>query len=208
MNPQRAPRLPSPLRRQHKHHTTMICRNCIQRATALGRRSTIQNAPFRRAFSTTIAPRQAAAAAAAPASSSDATSEEQSARSTCSPGTVLNGLNYFKGKTDPVALPDAEYPEWLWSCLDVLKKSGGDEDSGAGDEFCTLAISLYTPSDHNSWPPFFLVFLTLVVPSHHSQIQETATDSRQATAHPREPAPGSRRPRGAGAQNPTAAPVY
>ncbi|KAJ4396922.1 hypothetical protein N0V93_001144 [Gnomoniopsis smithogilvyi] len=113
----------------------MICRNCIQRATALGRRSIIQKAPIRRSFSTTLAPRQAAAAAAAPAVSSDATSEKPPARSTCPPGTVLNGLNYFKGKTDPVALPDAEYPEWLWSCLDVQKKAGGDEESGAGDEF-------------------------------------------------------------------------
>lgn len=54
---------------------------------------------------------------------------------------MLNGLNYFKGKTDPVALPDTEYPEWLWSCLDVLKKAGGDEDSGAGDEFCTSELT-------------------------------------------------------------------
>lgn len=138
LEPQRAPRFSSPLR-QSTQHTTMICRNCIQRATALGRRSIIQNAPIRRSFSATIAPRQAAAAAAAPAApSSDATtSEEPPARSTCPPGTVLNGLNYFKGKTDPVALPDAEYPEWLWSCLDVLKKADGDVDSGAGDEFCT-----------------------------------------------------------------------
>lgn len=121
-----------------QQHTIMICRNCIQRATALGRRSILQNAPIRRSFSATKTPRQAAAAAAAPAApSNDATSEEPPARSTCPPGTVLNGLNYFKGKTDPVALPDAEYPEWLWSCLNVLKKAGGDEDSGLGDEYCT-----------------------------------------------------------------------
>lgn len=51
---------------------------------------------------------------------------------------MLTGLNYFKGKTDPVALADSEYPEWLWSCMDVMKKSGGTAESGAGDEFCTL----------------------------------------------------------------------
>ncbi|CAN8099454.1 unnamed protein product [Discula destructiva] len=111
----------------------MICRNCIQRATVLGRRSLIHKAPATRAFSTTLAPRQAAAAAAA--APADATSEDAPARSSCPPGTVLNGLNYFKGKTDPVALPDNEYPEWLWSCLDVQKRAGGDGDSGAGDEF-------------------------------------------------------------------------
>lgn len=50
--------------------------------------------------------------------------------------------------------------------------------------------------------------LTIFVRLLYSQVQETATFSRQATAHPREPAPGSRRSRGAGAQDPTAAPVY
>lgn len=59
-------------------------------------------------------------------------------RSTCTPGTVLNGLNYFKGKTDPVALRDDEYPEWLWSCLDTQKKTSSDSDADMGDEFCTL----------------------------------------------------------------------
>ncbi|KUI66759.1 54S ribosomal protein L37, mitochondrial [Cytospora mali] len=119
----------------------MICRNCLQRATALGRQSIIPKAPIRRSFFSTITPRQAAAAAAAstPADAtpaSDATAPEAAApRSSCPPGTVLNGLNYFKGKTDPVALPDNEYPEWLWSCLDVQRKADAEEDADAGDEF-------------------------------------------------------------------------
>lgn len=37
-----------------------------------------------------------------------------------------------------MALPDNEYPEWLWSCLDVTKGSAAEEDADAGDEFCTF----------------------------------------------------------------------
>lgn len=46
----------------------------------------------------------------------------------------MKGLNYFKGKEDPVALPDEEYPEWLWRCLDSTNKAGED-GSAVGDEF-------------------------------------------------------------------------
>lgn len=98
---------------------------------------------MRRALSATAAPRQAAAAAGDAAVTT--TSDEAPARSSCLPGTVLNGLNYLKGKTDPVALRDDEYPEWLWSCLDVQqKKASSDEDADAGDEFCTSLFLCYT----------------------------------------------------------------
>jgi len=33
-----------------------------------------------------------------------------------------------------VALPEEEYPEWLWRCLDVKNKDDG-EDGAVGDEF-------------------------------------------------------------------------
>jgi len=46
----------------------------------------------------------------------------------------MRGINYLKGRDDPVALPEEEYPEWLWRCLDA-KKTEGDEDGAAGDEF-------------------------------------------------------------------------
>ncbi|ROV94628.1 hypothetical protein VPNG_09210 [Cytospora leucostoma] len=120
----------------------MICRSCLRQATALGRQSIIPKAPIRRTFLSITTPRQAAAAAQAaapadpvPAASDAPTSEGAAALSSCPAGTVLNGLNYFKGKTDPVALPDNEYPEWLWSCLDVQKKADAEEDADAGDEF-------------------------------------------------------------------------
>ncbi|ERS95557.1 ribosomal protein l37, mitochondrial [Sporothrix schenckii 1099-18] len=74
----------------------------------------------------------AAAAAAAPAAEADAA---PAALSSCPEGTVLVGLNYTKGRTDPVALRDEEYPSWLWNCLDVMKKAATTEDADAGDEF-------------------------------------------------------------------------
>ncbi len=48
-------------------------------------------------------------------------------------GAPLRGLNYLKDRNDPVALPDAEYPEWLWTCIEPTagkKKSGGGDDGG------------------------------------------------------------------------------
>lgn len=64
---------------------------------------------------------------------------------------MLNGLNYFKGKTDPVALPDEAYPAWLWKCLEVQKKASAAADADAGDEFCTFSssLSLTCPPKHN-----------------------------------------------------------
>jgi large subunit ribosomal protein L54 len=39
-------------------------------------------------------------------------------QSSCPAGTVLN-LKIKKSGTEPVALEDSEYPEWLWSVLDA-----------------------------------------------------------------------------------------
>lgn len=54
---------------------------------------------------------------------------------------MLNGLNYIKGGQDPVAKKDEDYPEWLWSCLDVMKKADAADDN-LGDEFCTFTLSI------------------------------------------------------------------
>lgn len=201
----------------HRVANKMICRSCL-RATALGRQSLIPKAPTRRSFFTTITPRQAAAAAttstpADPTPAGDATaSEETPPRSSCPAGTVLNGLNYFKGKTDPVALPDHEYPEWLWTCLDVQKKTAAEEDEAAGDEFCTF---LLFPLPLFPFPPLYpLLLLPTPVarllttsPLLDSQIQETAKVSCQAAARARGQDPGDRQPRGAGPQDTAAAAV-
>ncbi|KAG5925008.1 hypothetical protein E4U61_004911 [Claviceps capensis] len=52
-------------------------------------------------------------------------SESQSNRphSMCPEGTILTGINYIKGGQDPVAQKDEEYPEWLWRCLEAIKKT-------------------------------------------------------------------------------------
>ncbi|KAK1757448.1 putative mitochondrial ribosomal protein subunit l37 [Echria macrotheca] len=122
----------------------MICRTCLRRAAP--QRLLFQNAPPRTAtFTTSIVLRNAAAAppagdaAAAPKitpviDASAPPAEPKAALSTCEPGTVLKGLNYFKNKTDPVALPDEAYPAWLWECLEVKKKTEA-VDANAGDEF-------------------------------------------------------------------------
>jgi len=38
--------------------------------------------------------------------------------SSCPPGTVLTGLNYLKAQAPVVALPDEDYPPWLWGLLE------------------------------------------------------------------------------------------
>jgi large subunit ribosomal protein L54 len=50
-------------------------------------------------------------------------------------GTILKGLNYIKGRDDPVALGEEEYPDWLWHVLDVKKDTEGSA-AEEGDEFC------------------------------------------------------------------------
>jgi len=49
-------------------------------------------------------------------------------------GTALTGINYIKGKPDPVALEESEYPEWLWHVLDGKPLEEGAENAD-GDEF-------------------------------------------------------------------------
>ncbi|CZT07202.1 related to mitochondrial ribosomal protein L37p [Rhynchosporium agropyri] len=58
--------------------------------------------------------------------------------SSCTAGTPLRGLNYMKGRDDPVALAEDEYPEWLWRFLDK-KVEEGEGGEGTGDEFSKSA---------------------------------------------------------------------
>ena len=37
-------------------------------------------------------------------------------------GAILKGLNFYKNGADPIALPDDEYPDWLWEILDKRKE--------------------------------------------------------------------------------------
>jgi len=61
----------------------------------------------------------------------------------------------LKGRDDPVALEDEEYPEWLWHCLDAKQKAS-DEEGAVGDLFCAF-FSL-------------LIFWLLIAEPLHSEI--------------------------------------
>lgn len=54
---------------------------------------------------------------------SSSSSESSAIVSSCPGGTTLTGLNIFKDRADPVALPDDQYPDWLWTILEEGKKS-------------------------------------------------------------------------------------
>lgn len=42
----------------------------------------------------------------------------------------------MKNRQDPVALEDAEYPEWLWEALRGQQEAAGEGGEGEGDLFC------------------------------------------------------------------------
>ncbi|CAD6907165.1 unnamed protein product [Tilletia controversa] len=55
--------------------------------------------------------------------------------SACPPGTVLSGLGIFKDRAEPLALPDEDYPTWLWSLIETnnTTNSGGLSIAGTGN---------------------------------------------------------------------------
>jgi large subunit ribosomal protein L54 len=135
----------------------MICNRCLR--TAIRRPCIVL--PFRRALTTTSAlqtttpPAATSTGAAQPfstpltpspsAANLQAPSAEKQAptvKSSVAAGTPLKGLNFLKGKNDPVAMEDSEYPSWLWSILSKKKKgvaeggSAADASSAEGDLFC------------------------------------------------------------------------
>ena len=76
----------------------------------------------------------------APSSASAETPAEGAfPRSSVPAGTILKGLNYFKGRDGPVAKDDSEYPSWLWGLLSPTKAKGAEseEADNAGDLYCT-----------------------------------------------------------------------
>ncbi|WVR04656.1 hypothetical protein IAU60_001667 [Kwoniella sp. DSM 27419] len=75
------------------------------------------------------APRLAVANFASSSTSSAASSSAKpkpkgkAVASSCPPGTTLTGLSILKDKPDPVALPDDQYPAWLWTLLSDTSKA-------------------------------------------------------------------------------------
>ncbi|KAH0434750.1 hypothetical protein CcaCcLH18_05190 [Colletotrichum camelliae] len=130
----------------------MICRTCMRRATALPRLQPSAGALVR-PFSLSARTRNAATgtsaapdAAPAPPANPEAPPKLSNIKddtiqtptkpvSSCPAGTILNGLNYIKGKTDPVALPDEEYPDWLWTCLEAKTETTESADDLAAEMF-------------------------------------------------------------------------
>ncbi|UNI21120.1 hypothetical protein JDV02_007137 [Purpureocillium takamizusanense] len=113
----------------------MLCKRCF-RAVLTPR----QLLPLARPFSIAARLRsdepQLSTPITSPSDASAATTKPAAEpRSICLEGTILSGLNYTKGGNDPVAMKDEDYPEWLWSCLDMAKKGTDVADEDAGDEF-------------------------------------------------------------------------
>ncbi|EGX91354.1 ribosomal protein L37 [Cordyceps militaris CM01] len=109
----------------------MFCTRCLRTAVVrrqfpIARRQ-FSVAPFLRSAEPTLSTPTTAAGEAAP--------QKPKPKSSCPEGTILTGLNFTKSGSDPVAKRDEEYPEWLWSCLDVTKKSAEGDEDAAGDEF-------------------------------------------------------------------------
>jgi len=100
--------------------------------------------------------------------------------SSCPAGTRLKGLNYIKGRDDPIALPEEAYPEWLWRCLDVKVKEGeveGDE----GDAFCKpLVHSNFYISSLNQ-----AINSVLMETNVHSQVEKAPPKSSKASTQTR-----------------------
>jgi len=50
----------------------------------------------------------------------------------------LKGLNFIKGKSDPLAMEDHEYPDWLWRILE--KKKSTEEAAMDADIYCMFSL--------------------------------------------------------------------
>ncbi|OWT36652.1 large subunit ribosomal protein L37 [Cryptococcus neoformans] len=77
---------------------------------------------------------QVARAGAASFSSSSAcaspkTKPGRAVVSSCPAGTPLANLSVLKDKPDPVALPDDQYPAWLWTLLEDTSKAHKAEEN-------------------------------------------------------------------------------
>lgn len=151
---------------------TMICTRCLRRASSLR-----PQLSFARTFTSTrprfepASPPATSTGLAQPFTNPLSPTPNEASPSTslkpkpksglvfpisyCKAGTKLKGLNYLKGRDDPVALEDEEYPEWLWHCLDAKQKAS-DEEGAVGDLFCAF-FSL-------------LIFWLLIADPLHSEI--------------------------------------
>lgn len=69
-------------------------------------------------------------------------------------GTPLRNINYLKGKSDPIALEDSEYPDWLWTLLAPAKTAATADGEAVGDLYCEFDLQtiLHRPPPSNIAP--------------------------------------------------------
>ena len=94
-------------------------------------------------FSTPLTPSPEEAGIQSTPSNKDTGRSTRLIQSSVPAGTPLRGLNFIKGKNDPLAKEDDEYPPWLWEILRDTGSRGdpGDTGDAAGDQFgmsCSL----------------------------------------------------------------------
>ncbi|KXS18601.1 hypothetical protein M427DRAFT_53560 [Gonapodya prolifera JEL478] len=58
--------------------------------------------------------------------------DDTAPKSSVPKGTPLKGLNFFVGKSDPVAMDDSEYPPWVFALADQTKRKDKDWGDEAG----------------------------------------------------------------------------
>ncbi|KAG1890870.1 mitochondrial ribosomal protein L37-domain-containing protein [Suillus subluteus] len=91
---------------------------------------TISRSSIRQAFSPCLARSYAAKSSNTEQTQKISTKDtSEKTLSSCPPGTILEGLNYLKGQPPVIALPDEEYPSWLW---DLLKPKAYEDDGPGG----------------------------------------------------------------------------
>jgi large subunit ribosomal protein L54 len=64
-------------------------------------------------------------------------------------GTVLRGLNIYRDKQDPVAMEDAEYPQWLWKVLELR----GADGEASPDELLSKRPTTSRPGEYTLTVP-------------------------------------------------------
>ena len=146
----------SPLFDYHHHTATMICRQCLRRASALRPQSRIARSISNNHTPSTPASTTSTNAAPEFSNPLAGTNARPKSRAVALPvssapaGTPLKGINYLKNAEDPIALEEHEYPEWLWRCLDLKNGENANSDN-VHDEFC-MPLTLASLFHFFSWP--------------------------------------------------------
>ncbi|TKX25596.1 hypothetical protein C1H76_2246 [Elsinoe australis] len=146
----------------------MICHRCLRAASrstitfqtrSISRTATLASTPISSNATTQASARPAPPASAhnPPAATSTSAAQPFSApqtpsqpkakkdkapkipKSSIPAGMPLKGLNIIKGKNDPVAMEDKEYPPWLWTLLVNKKNDGPGAAEGEGDLYAKSA---------------------------------------------------------------------